>query len=136
MFLQLELLMILPGFYKFENFGSSYFPSVFVARSDELRKIWHKQFGHLNYRSLQQLCNQHMVTSLPFVFCRDVVCAGCVLDKHHRDNFEKHALSPSQLVHSDMCGPISSPFFGCKYFLTFIDDFPRRTWVYFLKLKR
>jgi transposase InsO family protein len=26
-------------------------------------------------------------------------------------------------------------FFGCKYFLTFIDDFSRRTWVYFLKLK-
>jgi hypothetical protein len=26
-------------------------------------------------------------------------------------------------------------FSGCKYFLTFIDDFSRRTWVYFLKLK-
>jgi transposase InsO family protein len=26
-------------------------------------------------------------------------------------------------------------FFWCKYFLTFIDDFSRRTWVYFLKLK-
>jgi hypothetical protein len=41
-----------------------------------------------------------------------------------------------QLVHSDLCGPLSSPSFsGCKYFLTFIDDFSRRTWVYFLKLK-
>jgi hypothetical protein len=28
-----------------------------------------------------------------------------------------------------------SLFFGCKYFLTFIDDFSRHTWVYFLKLK-
>jgi hypothetical protein len=26
-------------------------------------------------------------------------------------------------------------FSRCKYFLTFIDDFSRRTWVYFLKLK-
>jgi hypothetical protein len=25
-------------------------------------------------------------------------------------------------------------FLGCKYFLTFIDDFFRSTWVYFLKL--
>ncbi|MFS7946994.1 putative RNA-directed DNA polymerase [Helianthus anomalus] len=24
---------------------------------------------------------------------------------------------------------------GCKYFITFIDDFSRKTWVYFLKLK-
>ena len=44
---------------------------------------------------------------------------------------------PFHLVHSDLCGPLSSPsFFGCKYFLTFIDEFSRRTWVYFLKLKR
>jgi transposase InsO family protein len=34
-----------------------------------------------------------------------------------------------------LCGPLSSPFSGCKYFLTFIDDFSRCTWVYFLKLK-
>jgi hypothetical protein len=44
--------------YKFDNFGSSYFPSVFVAHSNDLSKIWHERFGHLNYLSLQQLCNQ------------------------------------------------------------------------------
>jgi hypothetical protein len=81
-----------------------------------------------------------MVTGLPLVSCKDGVCAGCVLDKHHRDSFDKraswHALGPLQLVHSDLCGPLSSPSFsGCKYFLTFIDDFSRRTWVYFLKFK-
>jgi hypothetical protein len=59
--------------YKFDNFGSSYFSSVFVAHSDELNKLWHEQFGHLNYRSLQQLCNQQMVTGLPLVSCRDGV---------------------------------------------------------------
>jgi hypothetical protein len=126
--------------YKFDNFGSSSFSSVFVAHSDDLRKLWHEWFGHLNYRSLQQLCNQQMVTGLPPVSCRDGVCVGCVLDKHHRDSFDKraswHASGPLQLVHSDLCGPLSSPSFsGCKYFLTFIDDFSRRTWVYFLKLK-
>jgi hypothetical protein len=45
-------------------------------------------------------------------------------------------LDPLQLVQSDLCGPLSSPFFGCKYFLTFIDDLSKRTRVYFLKLKR
>jgi transposase InsO family protein len=41
-----------------------------------------------------------------------------------------------QLVHSDLCRPISSPsFFGCKYFLNFINDFSKCTWVYFLKLQ-
>jgi hypothetical protein len=44
--------------YKFENFESSYFSSVFVAYSDDLSKLWHERFGHLNYHSLQQLCNK------------------------------------------------------------------------------
>jgi hypothetical protein len=127
--------------YNFEKFGSSYFSSVFIAHSDELSKLWHEIIDHLNYLSLQQLCNQHMVIGLPLVSCRDGVYASCVLGKHHRDSFEKCAswktLGPLQHVHSDLCGPLSSPYFsGCKYLLTFIDDVSRRTWVYFLKLKR
>jgi hypothetical protein len=81
-----------------------------------------------------------MVTSLPLVSCRDGICVGFVLDKHHQDSFDKcdswHASTPFHLVHSDLFGPLSFPsFFGCKYFLNFIDDLSRRTWVYFLKLK-
>jgi hypothetical protein len=105
-----------------------------------LRKIWHEWFGHLNYRSLKQLCNQQMVTGLPLISCRYGVCVGCVLGKHHRDTFEKraswHASGTLQLVHSDLSGTLSCPSFsGCNYFLTLIYDFSKRTWVYFLKLK-
>ena len=69
-----------------------------------------------------------------------VFFSGCVLGKHHRDNFDKcaswHASVPLELVHSDLCDPLpSASFSGFKYFLTFIDDYSRRTWVYFLKLK-
>jgi hypothetical protein len=39
-------------------------------------------------------------------------------------------------VQSDLCGPFpAGSFSGFKYFLTFIDDYSRCTWVYFLKLK-
>ena len=74
------------------------------------------------------------------VSCGDGVCSGCVLGKHHRDSFEKcaswHASAHLQLVHSDLCGPLPVvSFSGYKYFLTFIDDLSRHTWVYFLKLK-
>jgi hypothetical protein len=126
--------------YKFDNFRSSSFSSIFVSHSDDLRKLWHEQFVHLNYHSLQQLCNQQMVIVIPHVSCRDDVFVGCVLDKHHQDSFDKraywHASGPLHLAHSDLFGPLSNPSFsGCKYFLTFIDDFSRHTWVYFLKLK-
>lgn len=39
-------------------------------------------------------------------------------------------------MHSDLFGPLPVvSFSGYKYFLTFIDDFCKHTWVYFLKLK-
>jgi hypothetical protein len=75
--------------YKLENFGSSSFLLVFVVHRNDLRKLWHERFGHLNYLSLQKLCNQYMVTSLPLVSCRDGVCVGFVLNKYHRDSFDK-----------------------------------------------
>ena len=40
------------------------------------------------------------------------------------------------LVHSDVCRPMSvQSFSGCSYCVTFIDDYSRKTWIYFLKAK-
>jgi hypothetical protein len=126
--------------YKFENFRSPYFPLVLFTYSNGLIKILHEFVGHLNYRSLQQLCNQRMVTSLLLVSCKDGVCTDWFLNKHRQEVFDKRVSwsnsTPLQLLESDLCVPISSPpFLGCKYFLTFIDDFSICTWVYFLKFK-
>ena len=41
-----------------------------------------------------------------------------------------------ELIHSDVCGPISLTSLSVfEYYITFIDDFSRKTWVYFLKAK-
>ena len=41
-----------------------------------------------------------------------------------------------ELVHTNVCGPMNiSSIGGNKYFLTFIDDFSRKTWIYLLKSK-
>lgn len=40
------------------------------------------------------------------------------------------------MIHTDICGPITpESFSGKRYFISFIDDFSRKTWVYFLKEK-
>jgi hypothetical protein len=40
------------------------------------------------------------------------------------------------LVHSYVCGPMSVPSTsGCRYYVTFIDDYSRRTWILFIKTK-
>ena len=41
-----------------------------------------------------------------------------------------------EIVHSDICGPMSSSSLsGYVYYVLFIDDLSRKTWIYFLKEK-
>ena len=50
---------------------------------------------------------------------------------------EHRATKILELVHSDVCGPMKTPSIGgARYFLTFIDDFSRKIWVYVLKSKK
>ena len=40
------------------------------------------------------------------------------------------------IVHSDVCGPMSrNSLRGYVYYVSFIDDYSRKTWIYFLKGK-
>ena len=69
-------------------------------------------------------------------WCMQRVCFG----KVHQDYFsEQWSRSEGvlELIHSDLCGPISSASLTCyEYYVTFIDDFSRKTWIYFLRNKR
>ena len=72
-------------------------------------------------------------SSMPF-------CEGCVQGKQHRNAFLKdggtRANKPLEIVHSDVCGPMrTTSIGGSRYFLTFIDDFLRKVWLYTLKTK-
>ena len=81
-----------------------------------------------------------MVPGLPSIYSNKGVCEGCVLGKHHKEMFDKGKAwcvrEPLQLIHSDICGPLEFPSIShATYFITFIDDFSRKSWVYFLKHK-
>ena len=42
-----------------------------------------------------------------------------------------------ELIHSNLCEPMSSVSLrGYKYYVTFIDDHSKKTWIYFLKRKK
>ncbi|RVW83943.1 Retrovirus-related Pol polyprotein from transposon RE1 [Vitis vinifera] len=103
--------------------------------------LWHRRFGHLNFNSLKMLCQRKMVQGLPnTIEEKNEVCDGCALGKHHRQSFPKgvawRAKKVLELIHTDICGPMSTPSQGNnKYFVLFIDDFTRMTWVFFMKQK-
>jgi hypothetical protein len=67
------------------------------------------------------------------------VCRGCVLGKFTKNSFPSSDSRSARVldsIHTSVCGPMShSSLSGCEYYLTFIDDHSRKTWIYFLKAK-
>ena len=81
-----------------------------------------------------------MVEGLPQIISSNGACTRCVVGKHLEQRYEKgkarRATQPLGLVHSELIGPFPTPSYGgLRYVLTFIDDYSRFCWVYFLKLK-
>ena len=49
---------------------------------------------------------------------------------------ERKAKIILEIIHSDVCGPMSSSSLsGSVYYVSFIDEFYRKTWIYFMKKK-
>ena len=78
-----------------------------------------------------------MVNGLPQFKASKTICIDCMVGTQHRNPIPKkstwRAFSKLQLIHVDICGPIT-PISNRKkrYLISFIDDFSRKTWIYFL----
>jgi transposase InsO family protein len=96
---------------------------------------WHKRLGHPSFSYLKRL-----FPSL-FSYCNisDFKCETCVMAKSHRVSFplnNNRVDAPFSIIHSDVWGPAPFPTNkGMRWFVTFVDDCTRMTWLYFLKHK-
>jgi transposase InsO family protein len=80
-----------------------------------------------------------MVEGISNCFMDFDFCEHCVYGKQNWVRFPSSAMREEiflQLVHSDVFGPMSVPSLGkYTYYVSFIDDFSRNTWIYFLRKK-
>lgn len=128
--------VILKGLLKnglYQLSGTKGNPYAFVS----VKESWHRRLGHPNNKVLDKVlksCNVKVPPSDNFSFCE-----ACQYGKMHLLPFKSsssHAQEPLELVHTDVWGPapiMSSS--GFKYYVHFIDDFSRFTWIYPLKQK-
>jgi hypothetical protein len=66
------------------------------------------------------------------------VCNACQHAKSHELPFSisNHKSQFSlELVYSDVWGPVSTSTGGYKYYVSFVDDYSKFTWIYLLKFK-
>jgi transposase InsO family protein len=101
-------------------------------------ELGHRRLAHINYKALPYICKA--VTGLPELK-RDHkgICNGCAQGKNIKNPFPKRDNKIEgvlELIHSDVCGPMpSSSISGYVYYVSFIDDYSHKTWIYFLKTK-
>jgi hypothetical protein len=107
--------------------------------SNEGVTLWHQRLDHVNMASLTKL--EKMVNGMNL---KEVplhhVCDACIEGKQQRTSFPKdEAIRASkllELMHSDVCRSMKTTSRGgAQYFVTFIDDFSKKTHVYLLKTK-
>jgi transposase InsO family protein len=109
-----------------------------VSSSCDMAELWHRRMAHLHHGALKVL--KEMVAGLPdFNTEHREVWKGCAMGKYTKTTFpssDRMTGDILDLIHSDVCGPMSSiSLCGYKYYVTFIDDHSRKTWVYFMKTK-
>ena len=98
---------------------------------------WHHRLGHPNMRILHNVISFYGLPTLSGNKFES--CDACMSSKSHRLLYSKssHQTSkPLEIIQSDLWGP--SPVIshtGNRYYVLFIDDFTRYTWLYPLKLK-
>ena len=104
--------------------------------------LWHKRFGHISSPALHKMKSSQTVKGLHSanLSSRPIPCEVCVSGKQSKhsytENTEVRTKAPLQIVYSDLYGPLPTPSHsGKRYILTFVDDFSRYTWIYFLTKK-
>ncbi|WVZ07194.1 hypothetical protein V8G54_020540 [Vigna mungo] len=118
--------------------GSTVIGHVSVASGTEnTARLWHLRMGHISEKGLEELEKQNLL--LGDKLQKLDFCDHCVLGKSHRIPFGKGKHSterPFEYVHADLWGPARTlTHGGGAYFLSIIDDFSRRVWIYVLKNK-
>ena len=81
-----------------------------------------------------------MVEGFPLIQTSDGVCPSCLVGKHPGKRYEvgkaHRVASILDFIHSDVLGTMPTiSINSSRYFLTFIDDYSRICWIYFMKQK-
>jgi transposase InsO family protein len=103
--------------------------------------VWHFRLGHPSPDIVTRVVKENKLplsSSSEFNKINKVICSSCQLGKGKKQPFHasnRISTAPLQLVHSDIwTSPILSNT-GFKYYIAFIDDFSRYTWIYHLHQK-
>jgi transposase InsO family protein len=115
---------------------SDHATTVYENDNDSIQ-LWHERLGHMSEQGLRVLTDRKLLPSLKYL--KLDFCKHCIYGKHNRHRFKTGRHTSEGIldyIHSDVWGPSPTiSYGGSSYFVTFIDDFSRKVWIYMLKSK-
>ena len=111
-----------------------------LASSSSESSIWHSRLGHINAETLKMMVNMELVIGVPKLSGGKETCVSCLLGKQTRRPFPQATLFRAsktlELIHGDLCGPISPATPAQKrYVFVLVDDHTTYMWTILLKRK-
>jgi histone deacetylase 1/2 len=99
--------------------------------------LWHSRLGHPAIPIVQKIISSN---SLPCASDKSVesVCDSCQRAKSRQLPYpvsNKISSSPLELIYSDVWGPAPTSVGRHNYYVSFIDDYSKFTWIYLLRHK-
>jgi hypothetical protein len=98
--------------------------------------LWHQRLRNIRENDLRTLHDKSMIEGMSNFTLDFDFCEHCIYGKHNRVRFPYSATRAKgilELIQNDVFGHVPIPSLGKSvYYVSFIDDFSRNTWIYFL----
>jgi hypothetical protein len=98
---------------------------------------WHRHLGHPAHDIVLHVIRSNNL-SCSGSLSQDHVCDAYLRAKAHQFPYSKsssQSTAPLELMYSDVWGPAIGSFGNKKYYVSFIDDFSKFTWIYLIRHK-
>jgi hypothetical protein len=124
------------GLYPLPSSSTPYLGHHVHGATKSCSTLWHKRLGHPSSIVVHQVLRDN---SIPFSESnKESVCDACRMAKSHQHPYRKLtsvSTSPLELVFSDVWGLASESFGRFKYYVSFINDYSKFTWIHLSKKK-
>lgn len=100
--------------------------------------LWNSIFIHMNSKYIITLQKKDILCGLPYLISPTNVYSTCITGKQSKLPFvaNTHQVKgPLDVIHIDLCKPMSVNNTSQRYFLFFVDVYSRKIWMFFLKIK-
>jgi hypothetical protein len=125
------------GLYPLPPSTSNFHKLVFNAIKISVDR-WHSCLGHPSRDIVRHIISKNNLPCAALDSSGQSICDACTCAKAHQLSYQlssSRSSAPLELIFLDVLGPAIDLFGRKKYYVSFIDNYSKFTWIYLLRYK-